>query len=55
VLHSTGSLKFRKWEIDGANGEIEGKFSYETSLQGVYTEVFPDKTSPQDAWEFYQE
>ncbi len=22
MLHSTGSLKFRKWEIDGANGEL---------------------------------
>jgi hypothetical protein len=22
VLHSTGSLQFRKWEIDGANGEL---------------------------------
>jgi hypothetical protein len=22
MLHSTGSLKFRKWEIDWANGEI---------------------------------
>ena len=24
MLHSTGSLKFRKWEIDGANGELVG-------------------------------
>src|SRR5437899_5958367 len=24
MLHSTGSLKFRKWEIDWANGEFLG-------------------------------
>jgi hemoglobin len=25
VLHSTGSLKFRKWELDRANGEFKAK------------------------------
>ena len=26
MLHSTGSWKFRKWEIDWANGELYGEW-----------------------------
>ena len=34
---------------------MEGDFSYETSLQGVYTEVFPDKNRTTPYKGFYQE
>ena len=33
MLHSTGSLKFRKWEIDGANGE------YKLKVWGIFTDI----------------
>ena len=49
MLHSTGSLKFRKWEIDGANGEFAG-----TLDSRVHVPAFPvtvvDTTAAGDAF-----
>jgi predicted ATPase len=48
VLHSTGSLKFRKWEIDEANGEQQAK-SFELRTATSLARLWQQQGKAQEA------